>query len=91
MSNAPIKKVTEFDAAASGDCECFCFDRRTNEQRQADEGLWEVDGGRRALVQLQHEARIYPDHLLPEEARDGHEGVYGHYRITVEFWPADPK
>jgi len=66
-----VKKVTQFNGQASGDCECFCFDRRR--KGGPFEGSWREKDA----------ARIYPGELLPA----GADGVYGTWRITVEFTP----
>lgn len=75
----PIRKVTEFIGQASGDCECFCFDRRTPQQLEEDTKVddWQRDD----------ENRIYPGALLPGESHNEYRGVHGAYRITIEFWP----
>lgn len=84
MSNI-LKKVTEFVGAASGDCECFCFDKRTVEQKQADQSL-----NLRERCEKDDEARIYPNDLLPEEiAYSNEEKTFGRWRITIEFWPEE--
>lgn len=81
---APLVKVTEFVGEASGDCECFCFDRRTDEQQTADRS---ADYAERA--EREHEARLYPNELLPEGCRVDHRGIRGRWRVTVEFWPGE--
>lgn len=71
-------KVSEFVGRASGDCECFCFDRRTREQS-------EYDGTLTTRTQITRDRlnRIYPHDLLP----DWNEKRMGTWRITVEFTP----
>lgn len=90
------RHVTEFVGRASGDCECFCFDRRTVAEDERDSSLGK-DGDFWSRENLEErmrrddEARIYPDALLPEEAKVGPCGVSarrGRYRITIEFEPA---
>ena len=71
-----MKKVTQFNGQASGDCECFCFDRRSG-TINPHKGSWEE----------KEAARIYPHDLLPA----GVYGVYGTWRITVEFTPEAPE
>lgn len=66
----PMVKVTELEGFyASGDFECFCFDRV--ESPWDDKRGWEIQG----------EQRVYPDYLIP----DGSRGKFGSWRITVEF------
>jgi hypothetical protein len=67
-----MKKVTEFKGQASGDCECFCFDRREGNINPHEGSYQDRDA-----------ARIYPGELLPT----GADGVFGTWRITVEFTP----
>lgn len=84
IGNPMAIKITEFVGEASGDCECFCFDKRTREEiervnRRCPDGFENMD----ELIRSQSDGRIYPDALLP----DGTRGVRGVWRITVEFTP----
>ena len=73
-----LKKSTVLDGyCASGDCECFCFDKRTSEEVQKDAGL-EVE----QRVARDDECRVYPNDILPDT---GHRR--GRWVITVEFIP----
>jgi hypothetical protein len=73
-----VKKVTVLDGyCASGDCECFCFDKRS----------WEEQAQERSLpteqrVERHDECRVYPNDILPDTGKKR-----GRWVITVEFTP----
>lgn len=70
-------QVSEFTGHASGDMECFCFDRRTY-----DEMLSDRDEEMRKQIDRDKANRIYPNALLPA----GVDRKQGRWRVTVEFW-----
>ena len=78
-----LTRVVEFAGIASGDGECFCFDRLTVEDRA------EVYRKMRDMVGEWPEwfdpgaGLMYPSELLP----DGSNGRRGIFRITIEFTP----
>jgi hypothetical protein len=80
---SPVVKTTVLDGYyASGDHECFCFDRWDGPDAyyaafpdSMDERRW----------RMMDENRVYPDHLLPDELRFNH--PFGRWTITVEFEP----
>jgi hypothetical protein len=74
-----IKRVTEFRGQASGDSECFCFDRRTPEEQEAD-----LQKPLPEQVEAERNARIYPSALLPDGSDRRR---MGKWRVTVEFTP----
>ena len=85
-------RMTEFYGQASGDCECFCFDRRTDSQAAADREAMHQAGYEgaeyEAASQREEAGRIYPDELLPEvEAGEYKPKGFGTWKITVEFTP----
>lgn len=67
-----LKKVTVLDGHyASGDHECFCFDKL--------DGPFAYEGTTEERIAAQDANRVYPHSLLPRGAN------YGRWRITVEF------
>jgi hypothetical protein len=93
------KKVTEFIGRASGDTECFCFDRRTIAEQERDESLVREDGTRDYEAIAEREVaeeragrgRVYPGALLPDgtsaSADNAWTAPFGRWRITIEFEP----
>lgn len=79
LHRVPVRKVTEFVGQASGDCECFCFDRRTSEEI-AQHRFSHTEEGRES----NDANRIYPHDLLPEVGP-----ARGRWKIIVEFTPED--
>jgi hypothetical protein len=80
MSKASkITKSTTLEGYyASGDYECFCFDRHDGpeEHRKAYGAKWN-----RGVAD--DECRVYPGDFLPENT----DGKRGRWTITVEFEP----
>lgn len=76
------KKTTILDGYyATGDHECFVFDRQDD-----PESYYEIYGDDiDARIKAQKENRVYPDSLLPAWS----EGKKGKWTITVEFEPSD--
>lgn len=73
-----VKSTTLEGFYATGDHECFCFDRHN--------GPFECRNVRLASGQEDPDAcRVYPNDLLPEDIR----GKRGRWTITVEFEPYD--
>ena len=90
---AKLKKTTVLDGHyASGDHECFVFDRhRGPEEHNALYREW--------LRTMRDPTDDPPDHVLDESCRvypgalipEGADGQLGRWKITVEFEPIEPK
>lgn len=78
----PLIKTTTFTGHASGDGECFCFDKRTPEQRAKDRQL---PGHELAAIEIEQAPQIYPDDLLPEGVGER----MGRWTITITFEAID--
>lgn len=81
----PVTKTTVLDGYyASGDYECFCFDKWDGPEAYSQAFPYSPD---RDLEQTDKEIaaqdanRVYPDDLVPDGAH------YGRWTITVEFEP----
>lgn len=84
----PSTKKTVLDGYyASGDCECFCFDKRTFEQAmqetsEACDRLATCGDRECAWADPDEGNRVYPDALLPDHGRRR-----GRWTIVVTFEP----
>jgi hypothetical protein len=88
-------KTTEFIGRSSGDCECFCFDKRTSAKQKSDEeecyrsiGDESLSDEEKYLIgENDRNSRIYPGELLPLDYKHPDEDKLGKWKITVEFEP----
>lgn len=97
MSDKALTKTTVLDGYyATGDFECFCFDKHDGptEHDEAAAPLWKAwsDANERGAgeeelnaIPIPDDCREYPDNLLP----DGTEHRKGKWTITVVFEPEE--
>lgn len=88
-------KTTEFVGRSSGDCECFCFDKRDAQKQKSDEEEYYKsiddeslsDEHKHSLYENKRTSRLYPNDLLPLNYNHPDEDKFGKWKITVEFEP----